>query len=339
MSTTIRKVVFPSHGDASVVQVVDAFIEPPAANEVQVKVLYAGMGGADVQMREGVYPNQKKAPMTPGYSVVGRVHVNGPSSSKYQKGDMVVCLSIYDGDAEYANLPEKYLIPVPQGLDPKQAVAMVLDWNTAYGMVFRSGKVTKGQRVFIHGLSGAVGYALFALCKVQGAEIYGTASQSKHEELRAEGANPFVYTDKNWIDAMNNLGGAHVVFDPLGFESFDESWSILAREGGHLIGYGGNGPIFNGGKPRSQIPAITKLLARNAVPFCPQKTSFYYISRDQKTYKPEVRALFDLCLEGKIRVPFKKMWTLEEVPEAHRTWNKNTAIGSVLVKVAKDEDL
>ncbi|KAF2682194.1 GroES-like protein [Lentithecium fluviatile CBS 122367] len=339
MSTTIRKALIPQYGDASVIKIVDAQIEPPKSKEVQVKALYSGMGGADIQMRLGSYPNQNRAPLTPGYTVVGRVHINGPGCSKFQKGDMVACLTVHDAHAELINLPEKYLVAVPKGLDLQQAVAMTLDWNTAYGMVYRCGKITKGRRVFIHGLSGAVGYALLTLCKLEGAEVYGTASQSKHAELREAGATPFVYTDKNWITAMNVIGGAHIVMDPLGFESWDESWSILAPKsegGGHLIGYGGNYNLLNGGETRNQIPAIAKLLARNAVPFCPNKTSFYYISRDQSTFEPELKALFNMVLEGKITAPIKKVWTLETYPQAHREWNSNTGIGSVVVKIADD---
>jgi NADPH:quinone reductase-like Zn-dependent oxidoreductase len=341
MSTTIRKALIPHYGDASVIQIVDAQIEPPTTKHVQVKPIYTGMAGSDILMRLGDYPSQQKAPLTPGYTVVGRVHVNGPDCNKFQKGDLVVCLTIQDAHATLVNLPEKFLVAVPNGLDLQQAVAMTLDWNTAYGMVYRCAKVTKGRRVFIHGLSGAVGYAIFTLCKLQGAEVYGTAAQSKHAELREAGATPFVYTDKNWITEMHSIGGAHIVMDPLGFESFDESWSILAPKsegGGHLIGYGGNMDALNGGKPRSQIPHIAKLLARNAVPFCPHHTSFYYIARDQSTFEPELKALFDLVLQGKIRAPIKKVWTLETYPQAHHEWTKTTGIGSVIVKIAEDTE-
>ena len=341
MSTTIRKALIPTYGDASVVQIVDAEIDRPHTKEVQVKVIYAGMGGSDILMREGAYPQQNKAPLTPGYTIVGRVQRNGRQSSIYQEGDLVGCLTVHDAHAELVNLPEKYLIPIPKGLDMKQAVAMILDWSTAYGMVHRCAKITPGRRVFIHGLSGAVGNALFTLCKLQGADIYGTASQSKHAEIRAAGATPFVYTDKNWIAAMNAIGGAHVVMDPLGFESYDESWDILAGKaegGGHLIGYGGNLHVLNGGKPRSQTPAIAKLLARNAVPFCPNHTSFYYINRDQSTFMPEVKALFDLVLQGKIHAPIKKVWTLETYPQAHREWTSTPGIGSVVVKIGDDAE-
>jgi NADPH:quinone reductase-like Zn-dependent oxidoreductase len=337
MSTTIRKVIFSAAGGPDVVSVTTAEIAAPKSSEVQIKVLYAGMGGADIAMRLGYYPQQKAAAgLTPGYSLVGRVHKNGANCSKFQTGDLVACLTMYDSEAELCNFPEKYLIPVPEGVDLAQAVALVTDWTTAYGMAYRTAKITKGTRVFIHGLSGSVGFGLLTLCKLQGAEVYGTASEKNHDAVSKAGASPFVYTNKDWMKAMNDMGGADYVFDPLGFESWDESWKILARGGGHLVGFGGNYDMLNGNKPRSQLPQVAKLLAKGLVPFCPYKTSFFYIDKDQKTFEPELKSLFQKLAQGEIVVPIRKMWTLEEVPEAHRTWNKGAGVGAVVIKVADD---
>ena len=336
MSTSIRKVLISEFGGPENVSVVTAPIPAPSPNEVQIKVLYASMGGADISMRQGAYPMQRKAPLTPGYALIGRVHQNGSTCTKYRAGDLVACLTKYDAEAELCNQPEKHLVSVPEGLDLQQAVALVLDWNTAYGLAYRAAKISAGQRVFIHGISGSVGFAVLTLCKMQGAEVYGTASVVNHAAIREAGAMPFVYSDKNWMQAMKDVGGADIIYDALGFESWDESWNILAK-GGLLVGYGGNFDLLTGGKPRSQPPQVIKLLARGMVPFCPYRTSFYYIDRDQKTFKPELVALFKMLESGAIRVPIRKMWALEEVPEAHRVWGKGPGIGAVIVKVTEDD--
>lgn len=213
---------------------------------------------------------------------------------------------------------------------------MILDWTTAYGMVYRSGKVAKGQRVFIHGLSGLVGYALLTLCKRQGAEVYGTASEYDHAAVRAAGAHPFVYTTKDWIMAMNAIGGAHVTFDPLGFEPYNESWEILARSGGKLIDYGGNYNILNGRKTRSQWPQIAKLLSKNVKVFCPNSTAFFYLDRNQSTFEPELKTLLEMLKMGEVQVPIRKLWTLDQVPEAHRLFNKGLGVGAVVIEVTDD---
>ena len=110
---------------------------------------------------------------------------------------------------------------------------MILDWSTAYGMVMRAAHVEAGDKIFVHGLSGAVGYAVFTLAKMQGATVYGTASGRKHADLVQAGATPYGYSGKEWIIAMQATHGMDAVFDPLGFESWDESYSIL-RKGGVL---------------------------------------------------------------------------------------------------------
>ncbi|KAK2042313.1 hypothetical protein LZ31DRAFT_596492 [Colletotrichum somersetense] len=182
-----------------------------------------GIGGADINMRKGIYPMQKKAPLTPGYCLVGTVKTNGPDASKFAAGDIVACLTVYDAEAD-----------------------------TAYTMVLESANVTGVQRVFIHGICGAVGFALMKLCQLQGAQVYGTASELNHEAVRAQGATPFVYTDKNWIKTIKDLGGADAVFDALGFENWDESFSILTASG-VLVGYGGNLPSLNESENRSFV--------------------------------------------------------------------------------------
>jgi NADPH:quinone reductase-like Zn-dependent oxidoreductase len=224
--TKMRKVEF---GDESKLAIVEDDLPDPATGDVQLSVEYSIVSGSDVNMRRGTYPFQKKAPLTPGYSVLGRVRLNGKGCSKFKVGDRVACLSKYEGQAELINLPEQFLVRVPEGVDPKAAVALVLDWVTAYQLLHHAGHVKSGQKIFVHGLSGAVGGALLTLGKIQGAQVFGTASSSKHDELHKLGAVPFDYSNKSWIRAMQELGGVDAVFDPLGFESFDESYSVLKK--------------------------------------------------------------------------------------------------------------
>lgn len=336
MPHTIRKAVISAFGDESNINVVSAEIADPARGEVQVKVLYSGFGGSDINMRLGRYPNQKAAPLVPGYCLVGTVHQNGAGSKRFSPGTMVCSLTMYDAEAELANIPEKYLVSVPHGLDIQKVCALILDWMTAYGMVHRSAHVKAGQTVFIHSLSGAVGLAAGTLCQLQGAKVYGTASQRNHETLRSFGFEPFVYSDKNWMTAMTSLGGADVVFDPLGYESWDESYQIMSHNDACLVGYGHNlatmsGDVERGGKFASTV----KLLSRNLM--CPiehRHTRFFYITKDDKTFEPELQTLFDLLGQGKIDVKIKAVFGLEDIQEAHRSYTKGgSGVGSMLINV------
>jgi NADPH:quinone reductase-like Zn-dependent oxidoreductase len=333
VDTTIRKVLVPRFGDESVLQVIDAKLADPEAGEVQVQVLHSVVAGSDVNMRRGTYPLQQKPPLTPGYSMVGTVLENGAGCTKFAPGTIVACLTKYGAQAERMNVPEKFVLPVPEGVDLRQATALILDWVTAYAMLEHSAKAKSGQRIFVHGLSGAVGMALLHLAQLRGAEVFGTASASKHAELTASGAVVFNYKQKEWIREMQRLGGVDAVFDPLGYQSFDESYSIL-RKGGILVGYGQNLPALTNTPQTSPVPMVLKLLARNLVFWSGKRTTFFGLNRGSKHFASDLELLFRWLAEGRIHVPIKAVFPLADIQSAHRMYARGSGVGSIVLDVS-----
>ncbi|CEJ91333.1 hypothetical protein VHEMI07052 [[Torrubiella] hemipterigena] len=330
--TSTRKVVITKFGDVDVLKIIYTTCPPPPSQYLQIKTEYSGFTGGDISMRKGIYPDQIGAPLTPGYCLVGTVSKFGDVCSELQVGDSVAVLTKYDAQAEFVNQPETYCVKIPQGLDHQQVTALVCDWSTAYAMVTETARVTAGQRVFIHGMSGGVGTGLMILRKLQGAEVYGTTSERNHESIRAVGAHPFVYTDKKWMEAMTSLGGADAVFEALGFESFDESYSILT-ETGILVAFGTNGDSLAGGTLRDPGEAVAKLFARNGQ--SARRTTFYGLSREDASYIGNLKALMYMILHGIFKVPIRKVWELDQIWDAHRAWGSGTGIGSVVVRISK----
>ena len=328
-----RKAVITAFGDPSTIQITTYEIEPPPPGHAQVRVLYCGFSGADVNMRLGTYPMQQKPPLTPGYSIVGEIAIG---SEKFKKRDLVACLTKYEGQSEIINLPEEHLVPVAQGVDLEQTTALVLDWATAYGMIHHTAKVKSGQRVFIHGLNGAVGYAAAVLAKLRGAEVHGTASERNHSKLKEMGFSPYVYANKDWISRMKEIGGVDAVFDALSFSSWDESYDIL-NGSGILVGFGANLNHLNEtGGSNSILWVFMKLYLRKALSIWRGKTTaFYLISRDDPNYTQDLQALMKMQQAGKIVVPIKKVFELENVQEAHSAFGKLPGLGSILIQVAK----
>jgi synaptic vesicle membrane protein VAT-1 len=329
----MKKVVITEFGDESKLAIVESELSDPAPGEVQLSVEYTLVSGSDVNMRRGTYPFQKKPPLTPGYSVVGKVRLNGQGCSKFQAGDRVACLSKYEGQAELINLPERFLVRVPEGVDGKAAVALILDWVTAYQMLHRAAQMTAGQKIFVHALSGAVGGALLRLGRLQGADVFGTASSARHKELRQLGTVPFDYSNKNWIASVQKLGGVDAVFDPLGFESFDESWSVL-KKGGVLVGYGMNLPAWTKTPARPVIPAVLRLFSKNLLFWSGKRATFYGVNRASKHFNPDLELLFDLLKSEKISVPIRATFKLDEIQQAHREYAKSGRMGSIVIEVS-----
>src|SRR6185437_1118655 len=110
------------------------------------------------------------------------------------------------------------LVPVPAGLDAAEAVAVVLNYITAYQMLQRSAKAKPGQRMLIHGASGGVGTAMLQLAKLAGVEMFGTCSAQGATVVRELGGIPIDYKTADFVKEIHRQTGEGVdaVFDGIG---------------------------------------------------------------------------------------------------------------------------
>jgi synaptic vesicle membrane protein VAT-1 len=210
---------------------------------------------------------------------------------------------------------------------------LILDWVTAYEMLHRAAHVKSEDRIFVHALSGAVGGALLRLGQFSGTEVFGTASQKRHEELRQLGTVPFDYGNDDWIAAIQRLGGVDAVFDPLGYESFDKSYSIL-RKGGVVVGYGMNLPAWTKTPERPVIPSVLRLLSKNMLFWTGKRTTFFGVRRGSKYFAADLELLFEWLRDGKISVPIRATFKLAEIRRAHREYASGSGMGSIIIEVA-----
>jgi NADPH:quinone reductase-like Zn-dependent oxidoreductase len=111
-------------GGPEVLQVVEeSTIPEPGPGEVRIKVLAAGTGFTDTMIRRGRYPDFKgPLPFTPGYEIVGVVEKIGAGVVAPLEGEMVADLCVVGGYAQYAIRPSRFLVRVPDGIDPAEAV-------------------------------------------------------------------------------------------------------------------------------------------------------------------------------------------------------------------------
>jgi NADPH2:quinone reductase len=178
-------------GGPEVLEVVEeATLPEPEAGEVRVRVQATSACFTDTMVRKGVYYGLKqKPPFPPGYDLVGLVDKLGDGVTKFEVGQSVADLTVWGAYAEYICRSESSLVRVPAGLDPGEAVSLVLSYVTAYQMLHRSAEVQHGQSILVHAAGGAVGTALLELGRLAGLEMYGTASKSKHELVANLGGN------------------------------------------------------------------------------------------------------------------------------------------------------
>ena len=174
-----RHVVVRHSGGPEVLQIAEDELPAPIGGQVLVKILAADVGFSDVNIRRGRYPGGPRPPFTPGYAIVGVVERLGPGTLGLEAGQAVAALTFHGGYSQYIILPAQELYPVPAGVDPGEAVTLVLNYVAAYQMLHRAAKVITGQRILVFGAAGGVGSALLELGALHGLKLYGAASAGK----------------------------------------------------------------------------------------------------------------------------------------------------------------
>src|SRR6478672_435797 len=148
----------------------------PGPGEVRVRVRATGAGATDLIMRPGSYPFAPPYPFPPGYEVVGDVDAVGAGVTGLARGQRVCALTVYGGQAEYLVRGAEHFVPVPDGLDDAEVVALILNYVTAYQMIHRVAAIQAGHTVLVTGANGGVGSAALELLRAVGARAVGAAS-------------------------------------------------------------------------------------------------------------------------------------------------------------------
>src|SRR5262245_1106156 len=228
-------------------ELVEDDLPNPRPGEVRVKVLAAGVSFADVSMREGVHPEARRPPFTPGWDVVGTVEALGEGVEAVQVGTTVAAMPIVGGYAEYICLPVAELVSVPPHLDPAEAVCLVLNYVTAYQMLHRSAQARPDETALIHSAAGGVGTALRQLARLHGVRTVGTAAAGKLRVIEDLGGQAIDYKRCDFLGVVRNTaeGGVDIVFDGIGGWHLVRSFRAL-RKGGRLVGYGLGSALASG---------------------------------------------------------------------------------------------
>jgi NADPH2:quinone reductase len=339
------RIVVTHYGGPDELRVVEEPCPEPRRGEVRVRVLAAGVSLPDVMMREGVHPETPRLPFTPGWDFVGVADRLGGGVSGIQPGQIVAALPISGAYAEFVCLPQCELVPVPGGLDAAEAVSLVLNYITAYQMLYRSAKVRPGQRVLIHGASGGVGSALLQLGRLAELQMYGTCSAHGAPAVTDLGAVPIDYQHQDFVEEIHRLTGEGVdaVFDGIGGTHIWRSRKAL-RPGGKVVAYGITSSLRggrlasgrSGRRQRFRALAIFGLYIaggwllpgrKRVVPY-----SIQWLKRlGPALFRQDLIALFDLLQQRKIKPIIAQRLPLDEARRAHELLGKGGVTGKFVL--------
>ncbi|WP_299025066.1 NADPH:quinone oxidoreductase family protein [uncultured Sulfitobacter sp.] len=229
----------------------------PARGEVVVRVAACGLNFGDTLLVKGSYQEKPSLPFTPGMELAGEVTAVGDGVTQLRVGQRIAAYSGMGGLAEYVVLPEGKCVGLPDAMPYNDAAAFLITYGTSHIALEAKAGLQPNERLLVLGASGGVGLTAVELGKLMGAEVIACARGAEKLEIAADkGADHLIDSDADDIRAaVKALGGADVVYDPIGGAQFDAAMRAC-NVGARLLPLG----FASGEVP--QIPA-NYLLVKN----------------------------------------------------------------------------
>src|SRR5579875_895691 len=172
----MRAIVAEHHGGPEVLQLVERPDPSPGPGQVLVAVEAAGVNFMDVYGRQGNPAYGGRLPWVPGAEGAGRVVAVGEGVDTIHEGDVVAWSGAPGSYAELAVVPAEVAVPVPDGVEPTVAAAVLLQGMTAHYLCADTHPVVPGDVVVVHAAAGGVGLLLTQLVKRRGGTVVATTS-------------------------------------------------------------------------------------------------------------------------------------------------------------------
>ena len=295
-------------------------------NDVLVKVQAVTVDPVDTYIRSGAFHIDLPLPFIVGRDMAGVVSEVGAAARRYKPGDRVWsnCMGIHGRQgtfAEYIAVPEQLLYPLPAGVDPIDAVAVVHSALTAIIGLFEKAKIKAGDRLFINGGSGNVGNAIIQLAATSGAYVATTAgSPEKAAWCRELGADRVIgYHSEDVAAAVKEFApdGLDIYWQATRSFDLEQAVSLMARRGRIVVIAGLNAGT---GLPVGQFYTRDCILYGYAVT---------YASVDElSAYARQINGWLS---KGKLRARIAEVMPLSKAAEAHRLEEHGNIFGKIVL--------
>jgi NADPH:quinone reductase-like Zn-dependent oxidoreductase len=330
VKATYRAIQLQGKGGLDQLQEVELPLEPPKPGEIRIRVRASGVGATDITKRTGHYLFRPKFPFVEGYEVLGDVDAVGPGVIGFIPGQRVCALTVYGAWAEYFTRDAAHFVPVPQGLDDAEALALILNYVTAYQMIHRSASMRPGQTALVTGANGGVGTALLELLRAINVRALGSVSKKHFDLVKSLGGEPIESRIKPLDAAVHEVlpGGVDVAFDGLGGPGTRECIRAT-RKGGTIVGYGfvaARGSV-------AMLRGFAALLLASRL--AGRRGGVYGITvlyrKDKRPFKEDLAKLFELLAARKIQPRIAARLPLLAGREAERLLEAGGVAGKIVL--------
>jgi NADPH2:quinone reductase len=292
----------------------------PGTGEVLVRVLAAGLNGADMMQRRGLYPAPPGSPQDiPGMELAGEVAALGLGAERFTLGDRVMAIVGGGGQAELAVVHERQLMPVPAVLDWPAAAGLPEVFTTAHDALFTQAQLRPGERLLVHGGAGGVGTAAIQLARAAGAHVTATVRREELREAVAELGAEVVPPE-----GFSEHGPFDVILELVGAPNMPENLGALAT-GGRIVVIG----VSAGAKSELNLLALMGRRARihgSTLRARPLEEK----ALTARLLEHEALPLFE---DGTLTVPVAETFPLDDAAAAYERFAAGGKLGKIVLVV------
>ncbi|MDT4288190.1 NAD(P)H-quinone oxidoreductase [Methylomonas sp. MO1] len=309
--------------------VVDQQQPTPAAHQVLIKVVAAGVNRPDLMQRKGLYPPPPAASTVLGLEVAGTIVALGNEVSEYNIGDPVCALLTGGGYAEYCLASACCCLPLPKGLSFIQAAALPETFFTVWSNIFDRAKLQVGESLLVHGGTSGIGTTAIQLGRAFGGRVIVTAgNEEKCRHCQKLGADLAInYRQQDFVEAvMHHTGGkgVNVVLDIIGGDYLPRNLKCLAMDG-RLQQIA----IQNGGKSEINLASVLmKRLTIAGTTLRPRNDEFKAKIAQQLFAK-----VWPLLESGQLKPIIDSVFPLDQASQAHERMESSQHIGKIILEV------
>ena len=298
-------------------------VPEPAQGEIRLSIRACGLNFADLLMQKGTYQDTPEAPFTLGMEVAGIVNAVGPSVTSFTVGDRVAVFGGSGGLAEQGVFEARRAVRIPDEMSFEHAAAFLIAYGTSHVALDYRARMQPGETLVVLGAAGGVGLTAVEIGKLMGANVVAIArGADKLEIARAAGADHLIEAEAEDLRAaIKGLGGADVVYDPVGGDAFRAVFRACKPEARIM-------PIGFASGDVPQIPA-NHLLVKNL-----SVLGFYW--GGYMKFRPEIitdslKTLMQWYVEGRLKPHVSHTLPLAQAAEGMELLRSRKSTGKVVI--------
>lgn len=315
-------------GGPEVLNIVDRPKPEAAPGEILIKVEAIGVNRPDIQMRRGLYPAPPGASDLPGLDVAGTVEALGEGVHDHKIGDKVCALANGGGYAEFCAVPAGQAMPIPKGLSVIEGASLSEVFFTAWNNVPWLGRLAKGENLLIQGGTSGVGLAALQIAiHLYDANVFVTAGDEEKRQVCLDlGAKAAIdYHDEDWpaqVRAAAGDNGMDVILDSQAGPYTQKELDLLNFDGRLVLIASHQNKISEVNTGRIVRSRLT-LTGSTIRPRTPEYKA--------KIAAALVKNVWPLLSNGTIVTRIHKVFSFDQMRDAHAVLDRNEQIGKVVV--------